>query len=1135
MHARFSSLLPFLVAASALGQTAGDGAKTKRDPEVAPGDSAEAALKKFSVAPGLQVDVWAAEPLLANPVAFAFDERGRAFVAETYRRRSSVPDIRKYLDWLLPALSFRSVEDRAAFLRKNFAPELKLKPTKDLPDQNGDGQFDWRDWAVESERVKLVRDSDGDGKADDASVFAEGFNAETTGVGAGVLAQAGSVWFTCIPELWRLRESGAGEPHAKPEPLHSGFGVHIAFGGHDMHGLALGPDGKLYWSIADCGAHVTTKEGRVIDTPDTGAVFRANPDGTEMELVASGLRNPQGLAFNDVGDLFTGDNNADGGDKARWVHVVEGGDSGWRIGWQFLKNPLLGAWNGERLWDLNIDRTALGLLPPVGHIGHGPAGIAWYPGTGLPEAYRGHFFYADFPGGVRSFALKPKGASYTVENPGDVLQDNTPKEMRGKLLWGLYPSDVKFGVDGGAYVLDWIQGWEKTGKGRIYRVHDAAVDASAPVLETKKLLAEGMAPRGKDELARLLGHADQRVRLAAQWALAEGGAEETLAAVAAAPTAADAESRPGQAFARLHAMWGLGQIGRKSPGALLALIPLLTDREGEVRAQAAKVLGDARLPANARRLLPLLGDPEPRVRFFAALALGKTGSREAVPPLLAMLRQNANADAYLRHAGVMGLAGCADVSTLTAAAYDASDAVRAGVLLALRRLGSPEVIAFLEDWNPQLVLEAARAIHDSPITEALPHLAAMAADPQLAPPVARRAVNANFQLGTVESARTLALLAANGKAPEPVRLDALEALAQWNEPLGRDRVLGVWRPLPAARDTQAAAAAAVEVLGPLLKDASEPIRISAAEAATSLKLSAAEPALLATANDPQASGKLRAAALRALASFSSPGLANAIQAALAGTDKTLLEEARRLSAKLSPAHAAEQIAAVLETGSTSEKQSALRTLGALPGADADKLLAATLDRLATGKVPAAIRLELLESAALRSDDAVKKRLAAYEAARPATDPLARWTECLEGGDAKAGRAVFYEKAEAACLRCHKVAGEGGDVGPDVAGIGARHDRAYLLKSIVAPNAEIAPGFESALLTLKDGSVLIGIVSAEDAAALTLTPLAGGEKAVVQKAQIAERLKVPSPMPEGLGEVLGKRDLRDVVAFLAELK
>jgi len=113
-------------------ENGGDGGKKKdRDPEgVSAEDTGEMALKKFSAAPGLRVDLWAAEPLLANPVAFAFDDKGRAFVVETYRRRSSVPDIRKHTDWLLDSLAMRKVEDRVAFLLKTLDPELKLKPTK---------------------------------------------------------------------------------------------------------------------------------------------------------------------------------------------------------------------------------------------------------------------------------------------------------------------------------------------------------------------------------------------------------------------------------------------------------------------------------------------------------------------------------------------------------------------------------------------------------------------------------------------------------------------------------------------------------------------------------------------------------------------------------------------------------------------------------------------------------------------------------------------------------------------------------------------------------------------------------------------------------------------------------------------
>jgi quinoprotein glucose dehydrogenase len=1109
--------------------------KKSRDPKnVSLSDSPETALKKFSVAEGLKVDVWAAEPLLSDPVAFSFDQRGRCFVAETGRRRTSAPDIRKNMDWLLPDLALRSVEDRIAFLKK-VNPEIGRKPDKDHVDLNGDGQFDWRDLVIETERIRLVQDTDGDGAADSSSIYAEQFNKLESGVAAGVLAWGNDVWFTAIPDLWRLQ--GPGSAADAREAILTGFGVHVAYSGHDMHGPKMGPDGRVYWSIADCGANVRTKEGATISAPDMGAVFRANPDGTGMELFAYGLRNPQSLAFNDVGDLFTGDNNADGGDKARWEHVVEGADYGWRMGWQFL--PKLGAWNSERLWELDAGQTALSILPPVGHIGHGPAGIAYYPGTGLPAAYRDHFFYADFPGGVRSFALKRRGASYTVENPNELLLDNTPQEMKGKLLWGLYPSDVQFGVDGGAYVLDWVQGWEKTGKGRIFRVHDPATDASRLVHESKARLAEDFSKMPEEELHHRLDDADVRVRMNAQFALAARG-EPSIAGLAkiaaSAVTKNETDRTSAHPVSRLHAIWALGQIGRGGqPKAYAAVAPLLGDREPEVRAQAAKILGESKQPAQAAPLIPLLQDGEPRVRFFAAQALGKLHPQEAVNPLLAFLRDGVRDDAFLRHAAVLALAQCGDVAALTSASRDASDGVRAGVLLALRRLHRPEVATFLEDWNPQLVLEAARAIHDEPIAAALPQLALWAGQAGLSTPLARRVVNAAYLTGTAANANALAKWAADPKAPEATRQDAIDALAQWSADLGRDRVVGLSRPLPSTRVASAAAPAARGIVAGLLKDAHDSIRAAAANMAGALLLKEAEPELFAAATDANVSPEVRLAALKALATLDSPHLKDALDTALSSTDKALSLEARRLSLKLSPGDALSQASLALETGTVEEKQSALQSLGTLPDHEADKILAKWLDRLAQGKVPPAAQLELLESAALRKDARVKEKLAAFEAKRDPNDPLAHYKECLEGGDAAIGRQVFAEKAEAACMRCHKVKGEGGDVGPDLAGLASKHDRTYLLESIVHPNGAIAQGFENVLLTLKDGSFAVGIASSEDATEIVLTPLAPGPRQHVKKADIKQRDIVPSPMPEGLAEVLGKRDLRNVVEYLSSLK
>jgi quinoprotein glucose dehydrogenase len=1029
-------------------------------------DDAQAALKKFAVAPGLQVEVWASEPLLANPVALAFDDAGRAYVAETNRRRTSVPDIRKFDEWVIPNLALRSVEDRLAFFQRKFPESAKAKPTKDRPDHNGDGQFDWRDLGVESERIRVIEDTDGDGRADQSRVLAEGFNSPVTGTGAGVAVQGGEVFYTCVPDLWRIRADGT------KEKLLTGFGVHVAYSGHDMHGAKIGPDGRLYFSIADCGAKIVGKEGEVIDVADTGAIFRCETDGSRLELVAKGLRNPQSLAWNELGDLFTGDNNADGGDKARWIHVVEGADYGWRIGWQFL--PKLGAWNSEGMWHLDAGERHLATLPPVAHVGHGPAGIAYYPGTGLPEEYRDHFFMADFPGGVRAFKLTPKGASYTVENPGDILQDNKPQNLTGKMLWNLYPSDVAFAPGGGLFVLDWIEGWEKTGKGRIFRVF--APDSDKAAAETKRLLNEGFVKRSDDELAKLLGHADQRVRLGAQFALVRREKAGVLAQAASAGH---------ERLARLHGTWGLAQLARTNPEAVRFLPSLAGDADAEVRAQWAKSVGEMRAVAEAASLVRLLEDPAARVQFFAAQTHARLGLKAP-----ALDRLTAGHDAFVRFAARR----------------------------ALGRLG-----------------EGTHAIHDGSDRTGWAELASHAGRPGLAEPVWRRAVNANYLLGTAEAAQRLGEVALNADVPSGQRVLAVESLAIWNQPFGRDRITGLWRDLPPRSEAKGAAEVAAKILPMLLREQDEAVRLAAAELAGAQKVLSAEADLLAVASDAKAGGKVRAAALRALAAMDAPGLGKAVRAALVDKDKTLLDAARALAAKASSADAVRVNAAVLGTGSLREQQAALAVIAQQPGAEADRVLAEQLDLLAAGKLPKALWLDLLEAAAFRADAGVRSKLTAYEQARKADDALSRWRECLEGGDAKLGREIFYEKAEAGCLRCHKVKGEGGDVGPDLAGLAAKYDRENLLRAVVDPNASIAPGYDNVLLTMTDGSMAAGILAAEDAASVTLKSLVDGKTEQIAKAKIKERAAVPSAMPPGLGDVLGKRGLRDLVEYLATLK
>jgi putative heme-binding domain-containing protein len=116
-----------------------------------------------------------------------------------------------------------------------------------------------------------------------------------------------------------------------------------------------------------------------------------------------------------------------------------------------------------------------------------------------------------------------------------------------------------------------------------------------------------------------------------------------------------------------------------------------------------------------------------------------------------------------------------------------------------------------------------------------------------------------------------------------------------------------------------------------------------------------------------------------------------------------------------------------------------------------------------------------------------------------------------------------------------VNGEGGDVGPDLAGLAQRMNREQILQAIIDPNATIAAGYENTMLALQNGEVVTGLLSAESDVEFTLASLTDGSRRQVKKADVKERTKIPSAMPPGLGDVLGKRGLRDVVEYLSSLK
>jgi quinoprotein glucose dehydrogenase len=1059
-------------------------------------DEGRQAISAFRKPNGFEVKLFAAEPLVANPVAFCIDNQGQFFVCESFRQNRGVTDNRGHDQaWLDDDLASQTVADRRDYHLKHLGDKAA-------------------EYAKYDDRIRLLVDSDGDGSADEARVFAAGFNQLVDGTGAGVLARRGDVYFTCIPKLYLLQDKNRDGVADTRKALHSGYGVRVAFRGHDLHGLCMGPDGRLYFSIGDRGYHIE-HEGKLLHDPGSGAVFRCELDGSNLEVFATGLRNPQELAFDDFGNLFTGDNNSDSGDRARWVYVMEGGDAGWRMAYQYLSDR--GPFNREKIWHPHHPEQPAYVAPPIANFADGPSGLMYYPGVGLPDTFRGRFLLCDFRGtanrsGIRSFRMQPKGASF------EMVDAEQP-------FWNILATDIAMGPNGRLYVTDWVDGWNGEGKGRIYQF--STTDAESPLAKaTQVLLNQGVDSQSTTKLLQLLAHPDQRVRFEAQFELARRNDHAALSSVCQ-----DARQ---VLLARLHAIWGLGQIARRgdelsSVGSVF--LKLSADDEPEIRAQVSRLLGELNCAGAAKILLGRLVDSADRVRYFAAIGLGKIRFGSAVDELVQMLEQNNGVDPALRHAGVMGLTGAASSEQLYALSTHPSVAVRRALVVALRRQKSPLVASFLEDSNPLVVVEAARAIHDLPIPDAMPHLADLLATMGDDQALIRRVLNANYRIGHPDNAARLAAFAADpGRSPS-MRKEAVEVLAAWGSPSSRDRVLGMWRPIEAREQT--AATLAVSRHLPSLLAGDESLRKRVIEVAAMLGVSGLGKRLKRVLANESESMSLRAQALSALSTLRDPQAQGLAEEALASESSVMRSAARSVLATLQPEQTVSLLVQAIREGGTDERQSASADLGAMQNGVSDAPLAELLQDILDNKIPLDTQLDIVEAARIRNTKR-HKQLIRQIRKRLGEEPSSKYGMALAGGNAERGRRIFFERTNVSCVRCHKVGGKGGEVGPDLSKIGLEKKRDYLLEAIVAPNKEIAKNFDSVMVLDADGRLRSGVLQEETEEHIKIIT-ADGQRMTILLDEIEDRRSGKSAMPEDLVKQLSDGDLRDLVEFLSAQK
>ncbi len=1105
---------------------------------------------------GLQMTLWASDSLAPDPVAMSVDDQGRIYLIRTNRQKNSEFDIRGHRDWMTESIGLQTVEDRRAFLRKTFAPE-KSKENEWLKDLNEDGSHDWHDLAIEKDEIWRLEDTDNDGIADKSMRVVNDFMEEITDVAGGLLVRAKDMFVAIAPDVWRMTDSNNDGVYDKKTSISHGYGVHIGFGGHGMSGLTEGPDGRIYWNIGDIGANITTADGKKFEHPNSGIIARSNPDGSDFEIFASGLRNTHEFVFDDYGNLISSDNDGDyPGESERLVHVVEGSDAGWRSNWQYgkytdPKNNKYNVWMGEKLFKPRWEGQAAYIIPPIMNFHNGPTGMLYNPGTALGSEWKKKFFLVEFVGSptrshIWSFGLKPKGASFDLDGEKDVVS-------------GILPTGIRFGPDGALYAADWINGWDTKNYGRVWKL-DVAKDKNdyeALRIETKRLIQLNYAAQTDEMLYSLLSNVDARVRQKAQFELAgrgKNGFAQFIKAIA----------QKENQLARIHGIWGVGQLVRLTKKIFSAtneavfkggieenitesfkllgdskyilytspLLPLLKDTDEEIITQAAKIIGDIRLSSVGNELIPLLKSKNPRVKFYAAEAIGRIAYQGAVAPLIEMLEANNDEDLYLRHAGVLALSRIGKVEPMVALANNSSKALRTAAVLVLRRLKNENIAIFLNDKDEYIVTEAARAINDDlSIPAALPALAATLSDKRFtAEPLLRRAINATLRVGTEKELDLLIAFSTRTDIKDEIKAEALATLGSWANPSLMDRVDGRYRG-KLERDGALVKAKIQPFIADFLKETNAETLIATASLLAELNISTANAQLAKIYTDTE-NTKVKSAILPALNQLQYADIESVIKKGMEDKDENVRTVALTLlnNSNISKESLPAIVKGIFAKGSIKEEQQLLTVLGKLDINKTQSILDGLIDQLKEKQLSPSLSLELKEAVEASGSETLKAKIAAI---KPGASPMDEYLEALFGGNRNNGRNTFNYNSTAQCVRCHSMGGEGGSVGPNLAKIGATLSREQILQALIEPSARLSPGFGTVFLKLKDGQEVIGTLAKENEHELVITT-SDAEPLVIPVARIAKRENMPSSMP-AMGSLLSKREIRDVVEFLANMK